>query len=228
AADIPAVDGEGRVQLIRCRPDSRSRDRLDPLRIERTIVATVGAGQRGRPSGRIQDLEIEVVATVPRPSPAGGNDLTEWEREPDPHAHLSLASVLVLIGDGVDGAPLLSADQLRDALPPESSAEVAVANARDIPSSVLGACCPDILLKVGPSAARVARSPRSRVVLATVSAAPPDPKTNTVTDIVTDAVTDDVDILWQFASLAHLSVQAVATLVVDLTPAGAAPLPGPA
>ncbi|MEP6652845.1 MAG: hypothetical protein ABJA82_05775 [Myxococcales bacterium] len=218
AADIPAVDGEGRVQLIRCRPDSRSRDRLDPLRIERTIVATVGAGQRGRPSGRIQDLEIEVVAIVPRPSQPGGNDFTEREREPDPHAHLSLASLLVLIGDGVDGAPLLSAEQLRDALPPESRGEVAVANARDIPFSVLGACCPDILLRVGPSAARVGRSPRGRVVLATVSAA--------LTDTMTDTVTDDVDILWQFASFAHLSVQAVAALVVDVTSAGAAPQTG--
>jgi electron transfer flavoprotein alpha subunit len=196
-AETPTPDGAGRVQLTYYRPDGRFRRRLDPLRIERPIVATLGAGRRPKASGSTHDLEVEVVANVQafnRPAPA----TTATEHRPQ--AHLQLASVLVLIGDGDDGLPLVSPDALRAGAPPG----VAVERAGDVPLSILGGCCPDIVLKVGPSPARTARSPRTRVVLAAVAPSPTDP------------AVEDVDVLWQFASRSELSRETLRTFLAQI------------
>ncbi len=222
-ADVPVPEDAGRVQLIHLRPDGRSRRRLDPIEIERPIVATLGAGRRPRATGSLRDLEVEVVAS-PKPSarstatvkPAAPDVAVpvEQERIADPHAVFELASVLVLIGEFSRGDPggitSLARDSLDaslatslNALMAGSPAGTVVARASDVPAEVLSACCPDILLKIGPSAAQTARSPRTRVVLAAISP-------------MTDPAPDDVDVLWQVPSSADLNADAIRALLAAM------------
>ena len=214
-ADVPVPETAGRVQLIHFRPDGRSRRRLDPIELERPVVATIGAGRRPPAAGSLRELEIDVVVS------ARAVDATalETDRAPDPYASFELASILVLIGDvgtteGSDGPEAASTEQigvwpwvspqtLAIGAPPGTVA----ARASDVPAAVLLACCPDILLKVGPSPAQTARSPRTRVVLAAVPGA-------------TDPAPDDVDVLWQFHSPMHLSGDALAALLAEMEDRG--------
>ena len=122
--------------------------------------------------------------------------------EPRLLAHLPLAPIVVLIGDGDDGIPLTLAEELRGNVPPG----IAVERASDVPPSVLAACCPDILLKVGTSAARTARSPRTRVVLAAAAPAAADP-------VVEDV---DVDVVWRLRSSSELSREILVNLLADI------------
>ena len=197
--DTPTPEGSGRVQLVYCRPDGRSRRRLDPIEIDRPIVATLGAGRRPSPLRNTHDLEIDIVASVKGPdrlAPA------TTATEPRLLAHLPLAPIVVLIGDGDDGIPLTLAEELRGNVPPG----IAVERASDVPPSVLAACCPDILLKVGTSAARTARSPRTRVVLAAAAPAAADP-------VVEDV---DVDVVWRLRSSSELSREILVNLLADI------------
>lgn len=195
-ADEPTPDGSGRVQVIHVRPDGRTRRRLDPMEIERPLVATLGAGRRPPPVGTLRDLEVEVISNVrrvERPLPV------EKERVESAFAHLELASVLVLIGDTPSGEVLLQpAEVARDAPP-----GTVVVRASRVPPGVLAACCPDILLKIGTSAVQTARSPRTRVVLMTVgSQADPAP--------------EEIDILWTVNSAAEVTVEAVRGLLAEI------------
>ncbi|MES1165608.1 MAG: hypothetical protein ABUR63_07625 [Verrucomicrobiota bacterium] len=199
-AEVPAPAGTGRVQLVHFRPDGRSCRRLDPIDIERPIVATLGAGRRPPPQGSLRDLEVDVVPSLgKRARPV----TVERSRAPNPHAAFELASVLVLIGDDSDAQPLVPPGELSRGLPPGT----AVARVSDVPASVLAKCCPDVLLRIGASPTQVARSPRTRVVLALPIAR---------TDTAPEAAADDVDVLWQFPSPAHLTAQAVGALLAEI------------
>jgi hypothetical protein len=196
-ADVPAPDGSGRVQLVHFRPDGRSRRRLDPIEIERPIVATLGAGRPPPTTGVLRDLEVEVVSSA---LPPGRSMAVEKSRTSNPHAAFELASVLVLIGDGNDGSgPLVSPEKLAGLVAPGTL----VARAADVPAHVLAHCCPDVLLRIGASDVATARSPRTRVVLAAATAAD-------------GAAPDDVDVLWQFPSPAHITVEAVGALLAEI------------
>jgi hypothetical protein len=203
-AETPGPEGGGRVQLIHCRQDGRSRRRLDPLEIERPIVATLFAGRRSELVGSARDLETEVLSSI---APIRSlisveleTDRPQWDRG-DRRAALSLASVLVLIGNGEDGLPLIPPEMLRAGAPPG----VAVECAADVPAAVLGACCPEIVLKIGRSPARTARAPRTRVVLAAVAPPPIDA-----------LATEEVDVLWAFQSREELTATTVATLLAQI------------
>lgn len=174
-AERPAREGRSRVQVVRLRPDGRSQRRLDPAQIERPIVVTLCAGRPPSPRGHEGNLEIEVLPLPPRPGrPApqaacrGGNTF----------ARLQQASVLVLVGD-CDPAQRRALDQVAGHLTPGAF----VARASDVPASVLASCCPEIVIKVGQSAAMTARSPRTRIVLAATLA--PD-----------EVPPEDIDFVW--------------------------------
>jgi hypothetical protein len=141
-------------------------------------------------------MEIEVVATataISRSLPV------EKTRTPNPYAAFELASVLVLLGDFGAAFPIISADDLAAMAPPGT----VVARASDVPPSVLAACCPDVLFKIGPSSAMTARSPRTRVVLAAESG-------------TIDPAPEDVDVLWQIQSPEDLTAANLAALLAEI------------
>lgn len=194
-AETPFPVGAGRIQVVHLRPDGRTRRRLDPLEIERPIVVTLGSGRCPPRTGTLRDLEVDVVSSV---RPIERVLPVEKERAPSAYAHLEQANVLVLIGDGPDGQPVMPPDEIaRDA----PAGTVAV-HASRVPRAVLAACCPDVLLKVGPSPVHTARSPRTRVVLMTTGETDPAP--------------DEIDVLWTVAESAGLQVEAVRALLAEI------------
>ena len=203
-SDGPVPDDAGRVQLVHLRPDGRSRRRLDPLEIERPIVATLGAGRRSPGSGSLRNLEVEVIASAKGP---GHSIAVVKERAPDPHAAFELASVLVLIADGSN--PEVGTDatgrtlRLWDMLAVNHSPGTMVGLASDIPVPVLAACCPDVVLKIGPSPALTSRSARTRVVLVAPPGSP-------------DLTSEDVDIVWQIQSPDDITPASLATLLAEI------------
>jgi electron transfer flavoprotein alpha subunit len=190
-SEVPVPDGAGRVQLIHLTPYGRFRRRLDPLDIERPIVATLGAGRMPPPTGRISDLEIEIVPCGDPPEPP---IVRELDHARDEHADIQIASVIALLGSG--GATKSDLDALATGLPKGTF----LARASDVPASVLSACCPDVLLKIGPSAALTARSPRTQVV-SVVHAGDEEP------------TQDEADIVWQVQSPADVTPTAIANLL---------------
>lgn len=177
--------GRARLQLLRLRPDGRTRRRLDPLEIERPIVATVCAGRRPPSTGQRRDLEVEVVPTAPRPTRALAFEPT---CAANPYAALQEAAVLVLVAPEVargDGAALV------DALRAGPGAGVEVVLIAEVPASVLATCCPDLIVKLGLFPTLTARSPRTRVIQAMLPGWP-------------EAAPEDVDVVWQLGSPAEL------------------------
>lgn len=195
-AEVPAPDGAGRVQVVHLRPDGRTRRRLDPMEIERPIVATLGAGRPPRPSGTLRDLEVEVLSNV---RPTDGALPAELERVPSAFAHVELATVLVLIADGADGEPLLPPAEVGLDAP----VGTVVARAARVPPGVLTACCPDVLLKIGASPAQTARSPRTRVVLVGVGGE-------------SDPAPEEIDVLWSVNAATDLTVDVVRALLAEI------------
>lgn len=191
-ADGKSLRGSGRVQVVRLRRDGRSRRRLDPSHIERPIVVTVGAGRCPPPSGSERNLEIEMLPLPPVRAPRPPAPVLS--QTPNPHAALSLAAVLAIVADEVpDAAAIVSAFAERQGEAPRPSASVALVLASRAPRSVLAACCPEIVVRVGAGPATTARSPRTRVILASPAGEP------RATD-ATNLSTDDVDVLWSFSS----------------------------
>lgn len=204
--EVPAPEDAGRVQLVRLQPDGRSARRLDPNEIGRPIVASLRAGRRAPPSGSIQHLEIEVIVSD---KVADGPKPVERGRVPDPQGALETAAVLVVIGEvGPDAR--LSPEALAAVVPPGT----VVVRASDVPAGVLANCCPEVLLKVGPSPVWTARSPRTRVVLVGAGAGVPARGAQDVAGA--GASSDDVDVFWQVASPADITDQMLGSLLRDI------------
>lgn len=178
-ADAETLRSRSRLQVLRVRPDGRSRRRLDPGQIERPIVATVCAGLyvAPAPTGTPRSLEVDVLPVPERAE----TDLRIIEHEANPLAALQEASVIVLVAD-----PEADAD-FRELLDATVPAGTIVARASTLTSAALAACCPEILIKVGGCDRMTARSPRTRVILA-VSSDPPTPPP------------EDIDIVWLLSS----------------------------
>ena len=180
-ADGEALRSRSRVQVLRVRPDGRSRRRLDPAQIERPIVATLCAGLYVPPRKGPRSLEIDVLPVPPRAEPA----VRVVEQGPNPFARLQQASVIILFADGEADPEFL--DLLEAPLP----AGIVAMRTSQVPSTILATCCPEVLIKVGASDAVTARSPRTRVILALTVESPQSPP-------------DDVDILWLLSSPSEL------------------------
>ena len=202
-AAAPTPTRAGRVSLVRLLPDGRRARHLDPVDIERPIVATLGAGRRPPDSGSAGALEIEILSgrstggaapRAPAAPPAG-----ELTRRENPFAHVELASVVVVVAE----PDVLGFDFPVEALAARMPQNATVLRFLDVPRAVLARSCPDVLIKLGPSPVTTARSRRTRVVL--VSFTRPD-----------EPPPDDADIVWSLRTPGDVSVDALAHLLRDI------------
>jgi hypothetical protein len=148
----PLADGVGRVNLRRWRADRSGYRQLDPVEIERPVVAILGAHGVPREDGT-SDIDVEVITcTAPVDPP-----LSELMSEPDELDTVTQARALVVLG--VQVSPEVGA-RLRAAAPPE----VAVVDGSASPRA-LAAASPELVLVVGgaPAGAEVGVSPRALV-----------------------------------------------------------------
>jgi hypothetical protein len=162
---VPLPDSVGRLCLRRWRRDLSTYRRLDPVELERPVIAVLGAHGAPREEGG-PDVEVQVIdGPAPHERPA----IVELESIADEDAAVALARVLVVVDPNV-GADVVA--KLAAAAPPG----VAVVDLSNVPSAALAVSAPRVLLHVGfeASSAVAAPSPRTRVgVVLTSSAAGP-------------------------------------------------------
>jgi hypothetical protein len=149
-AATPLADGIGRIFVRRWRGDRSSYRRLDPVELERPVVAILPAGGAFVERGT-SDVEVEVITCV-APAKLG---VVELSSEPDEHAAVGVASVLVLVDPALGPGPLA---KLTAAAPPGVAVVDAVAAAPAIATAV-----PQIVIAVGGGAPSVSGTPRSRI-----------------------------------------------------------------
>jgi hypothetical protein len=157
-AATPLADGIGRVFVRRWRADRTSYRRLDPVELERPVIAILPAGGAATDHGS-SEVDVEVITCV-APAKIGVTELTS---EVDEFAAVTLAPVLVVVDPAFGEAALA---RLTAAAPPGVAIVDAVAGAPAIAAAV-----PRVVVAVGPRAVAVSGTPRSRVgaVLATAS-----------------------------------------------------------
>jgi hypothetical protein len=170
-AATPLADGIGRIFVRRWRGDRSSYRRLDPVELERPVVAVLPAGGAFVERGS-SDVEVEIITCV-APTKLG---VSEIASEVDEHAAASLASILVVVDPAV-GAEALA--KLSAAAPADVTVVDAVAAASAIAMAV-----PRIVVTVGGRPSPVSGTPRSRIgaVLANGDAAARSPRA--ATDVV--------------------------------------------
>ena len=148
-ASAPLDDGIGRVFLRRWRANRGGYRRLDPVEIERPVVAILAAGVAPSEIGD-GEIDVDVITCAPKES-----SIREIASEPDPEAAIPLARVLVLV-DPAFGPEALA--RLAAAAPPQ----VAVVD-RARAAAVLAASAPEILIAVGDVELPLPGTPRGRV-----------------------------------------------------------------
>jgi hypothetical protein len=156
AADLEATDaagplpeGVGRAFVRRWDRERAAYRRLDPVEIERAVVAVLPAGGPPAQLGS-EEIDVEVIAAA-RPTDTGVEELA---REPDPDGLLPLCRVLVVI-DPALGAT--TSAELAVRAPPG----VAIVD-RDQARRALLSGAPEILIAIG-SDWPPAGTPRGRV-----------------------------------------------------------------
>jgi len=166
----PLADGVGRVRLCRWRADRAGVRSLDPVEIERPVVAILGAHGTPAPIGT-PDIDVDVIACAAVPHPP----VVELGSEPDDMAALALARALVVVADGAAEARVA---ELRAAVPADVAVVYAPAGAeRAKLAAALSASSPELVLDVGGAAlaAEVAISPRTRLGRVALDGLPPAP-----------------------------------------------------
>jgi hypothetical protein len=150
----PLADGVGRINLRRWRADRSGYRQLDPVEIERPVVAILGAHGAPRQDGT-SDIDVEVITCTPPAEPA----LSELASEPDELDRISQARGLVILGPQV---PHEIAARLRAGAP----AGVAVADGSTAPGA-LAAASPEVILNAGGAGAiaNVGVSPRTTIAV---------------------------------------------------------------
>jgi len=146
----PLADGVGRVVLRRWRGARAAYRRLDPVEIERPVVAILAAGLAAAPVGDAA-IDVDVIACAP----PRANTTSELSSEPDDDAAIPLARVLVAV-DPALGTEALA--QLAAAAP----AGVAVVD-RDRSAAAIAASCPEIVLAIGRVEWAAMATPRGRL-----------------------------------------------------------------
>jgi electron transfer flavoprotein alpha subunit len=157
-ASTPLDDGIGRVFLRRWRANRAGYRRLDPVEIERPVVAILAAGVAPPAIGN-EEIDVDVIAAAPKEVA-----LREVASEPDPDSAVPLARVVVLV-DPVLGADAVA--RLAAAAPPE----VAVVD-RARAADLLAAGAPEILVAVGDVELPIPGTPRGRVAAILVGDGP--------------------------------------------------------
>lgn len=148
----PLADGVGRISLRRWRADRSGYRQLDPVEIERPVVAILGAHGTPREDGT-SDIDVEVITcTAPADPP-----LSELASEPDDLDAVAQARGLVVLGPRV---PPEVAERLRASAP----AGVAVVDDSTAPRA-LAAASPERVLNAGDVAAvtEIGVSPRTAI-----------------------------------------------------------------
>jgi hypothetical protein len=154
-------DSVGRLCLRRWRRDLSAFRRLDPVEMERPIIAILGAHGPCRDAGT-PDIEVQVIACPAATSPR----VAELESVADDDAAIPLARALVVVNPAV-GPEVVA--KLRAAAPPG----VAVAEFGRVSTAALAASTPHVLLVVelgAEAVASTAPSPRTRIGLVVASA----------------------------------------------------------
>jgi hypothetical protein len=153
---LPLTDSVGRLCLRRWRRDLSTYRRLDPVEMERPVIATLGALGAPRDEGTA-DVEVQVIACAP---PAAR--IVELASEPDEDAAVTLSPVVVVVNPAV-GPEIVG--KLRAAAP----AGVAVVELGRVAPAALAANTPRVILAVEATPRAASPSPRTRVgvVLAT-------------------------------------------------------------
>ncbi len=179
-SDGPLAGGIGRVFLRRWRNDRASYRRLDPVEIERPVVALLSAGQITDHPGAAE-VDVEVIAC-----PSVQTSIEEIASEPDDRAHLSLAQVVVVVDAAIAGAALAS---LTAAAPPG-----VVVVERAAAQALLAAGVPDVLIGVGHADLPMVGTPRARVGVILFGDAVLPPRA--LADVLWRAPGDPNDLVW--------------------------------
>ena len=205
-AATPLADGIGRVFVRRWRADRTSYRRLDPVELERPVVAILPAG--GAPANQGSSaVDVEVITCV-APAKVG---VTEVAAEADDLAAIALAPILIIVDPAVGEGALA---KLSAAAP----AGVAVVDAIAAAPAIATAA-PRLVIAVGPRGAVVSGTPRSRVgaVLATTPARPNRAAVDVLLRLPADASAD---------ANANANVNANANATIDELAASLAALAG--
>jgi hypothetical protein len=150
---LPLPDSVGRLCLRRWRRDLSAYRRLDPVELERPVVAVLGAHGAPREEGT-PHVEVQVIDGPAAPEPLR---VVELESEADEDAAVALARVLVVVDPavGAEGLATLAA---------RAPAGVAVVDLARVSPAALAVSTPRVLLHVGVDAGAnvAAPSPRTR------------------------------------------------------------------
>ena len=152
AADVagPLTDGVGRVLLRRWRGARATYRRLDPVEIERPVIAILAAGVATQQIGS-ERIDVDVIACAP----PKGNTTSQLSSEPDDDAAVSLARVLVAVDPALGPAALA---QIAAAAP----ASVAVVD-RDRSAAAIASSSPEIVIVIGDVEWAAMGTPRGRL-----------------------------------------------------------------
>jgi hypothetical protein len=154
----PLAEGVGRMRMRRWRADRTGYRQLDPVEIERPVIAILGAHGASTQAGT-PHIDVEVIACPPPANPT----MVELASEPDDLDSVVSARGLILLGPGVAAEV---AARLRAAAP----AGVAVVEAGHASPAALAAASPELLLEIGRSELMVGVSPRARLGLVDIDA----------------------------------------------------------
>ncbi len=186
----PAPEGIGRVCLRRWRGDRTGYQRLDPVDIERPVVALLSAGQAFVELGT-EDIDVEVIRCPPPANLA----VEELASEPDEVGSIALASSLVVVAPAL-GAE--AAERLAAVAPPGVAVVVGGPGA----TGALSVSAPSLLIDVGGGAPPVAGTPRGRVGVIAFGDGPISPRAF-------------ADVLWR-APAGLSSVDELGSAIADL------------
>lgn len=150
----PLADGVGRINLRRWRADRSGYRQLDPVEIERPVVALLGAHGAPREDGT-SDIDVEVITCTAPAEPA----LVELASEPDELDRITQARELVVLGPGA--SPEVAA-RLRAA----GRTGLAIADGSTA-ADVLAAASPEVMLAAAGAGgvAEVGVSPRTAIAV---------------------------------------------------------------
>jgi hypothetical protein len=150
---LPLQDSVGRLCLRRWRRDLSTYRRLDPVELERPVIAVLGAHGAVRDEGT-SSVEVQVIDCPPPPAAR----IVELESVPDDDAEVPHARALIVLGATVPpelGAKLAAAA-------PEGVSVVELAR---VSPAALAVSAPSVVLGVEAPACLTAPSPRTRLGL---------------------------------------------------------------
>jgi electron transfer flavoprotein alpha subunit len=146
----PLADGVGRVLLRRWRGARAAYRRLDPVEIERPVVAILAAGVAAHQVGSAE-IDVDVIACAP----PKGNTTSELSSEPDGDAPIALARVLVAVD------PTLGPEAVAR-IAAAAPAGVAVVDG-DRSAAAIAASSPEIVIVIGDVDLAAMGTPRGRL-----------------------------------------------------------------